>query len=307
MRILVVGAGAVGGYAAARMMESGADVTLLVRERRRRQLEENGLVVRSPKGDFQGRPVLISPGEPADPYDLAVIAMKAYGLSAALRDLAPYIGERTVLLPFLNGFRHLEDIAAAFPGRPLLGGVARIESTLDEEGRIVHTSPFHAFTYGRYAQLTDDRYSALKTELDRIPLLREHPDIVNDMWDKYLFISVMSGLTTLFDASAGEIRESPGGMAPFEQGFAEVSETILRAGGTLSDGIVERLMGSVAGLSHESTTSMLRDMRQGLPTETEHIHGYLLQLARLHGVQTPLLKLIYQRLSIYEKKRPDSR
>ncbi|MBW5446006.1 2-dehydropantoate 2-reductase [Cohnella sp. CFH 77786] len=303
MRILVAGAGAVGGYAAARMLEAGADVTLLVRENRRRQLERDGLAVISPLGDYAGVPKLISAGEAGEPYDLIVIAMKAYGLENALRDLRPYVGAQTVLLPFLNGFRHMDEIAAAFPGQPLLGGVARIESTLDESGRIVHFAPYHSYTYGRVEGMTDERYAALQAKLSSIPLLREHEDIVRDLWEKYLFITVMSGLTTLFDASAGEIRDVPDGMSWFERLFAETAETIRAAGGRLSDGIETRQLQVVAGMSAGSTTSMLRDLRQGLPTEAAHIHGYLLEQARRHGVRVPLLETVFQRLAIYESKR----
>ncbi|WP_276353392.1 ketopantoate reductase family protein [Cohnella caldifontis] len=308
MKILVAGAGAVGGYLAARMLETGADVTLLVRENRRKRLEETGLCVRSPLGDYTGRPRLITAGEEAGPFDLVVIAMKAYGLEGALRDLRPYVGEQTALLPFLNGIRHMEQIAAAFPGRPLLGGVARIESTLDESGRVLHLGSYHSFSFGRFGAMSDERYGALRTELSRIPILREHPDIVRDLWEKYLFISVFSGLTTLFDATVGEIRDVPdgNGIVWFERLFAEVSEAIARAGGRLGEGAAGKMLQTIAGMSPGSSASMHRDLKQGLPTEAHHIQGYLLELARRHGVQTPLLETVYQRLVIYENNRPKS-
>nr|AYQ74277.1 2-dehydropantoate 2-reductase [Cohnella candidum] len=302
VKILIAGAGAVGGYAAARMLEAGADVTLLVRENRKRLLEENGLTVISPVGNFSGKPKVITAGEAAGPYDLIVVAMKAYGLEQALEDLRPYAGENTALLPFLNGIRHMDLITASFPGRPLLGGVARIETTLDEQGRIVHFSPMQSFTYGRYGDMTDERYAELRTELSKIPLLREHDDIVRDLWEKYMFISVMSGLTTLFDATVGEIRDAAG-MVPFERFSAEAANTIAAAGGRLGDGIRERQLQAIAGMAPGSTTSMLRDMRQGLPTESRHIQGYLLELAGRHGIDTPLLETAYHKLSIYENAK----
>lgn len=306
MKILVAGAGAVGGYAAARMLEAGADVTLLVRENRRNQLEETGLCVRSPLGDYAGRPRLITAGETGGTFDLAVIAMKAYGLDQALRDLKPFVGERTALLPFLNGIRHMETIAEAFPGRPLLGGVARIEATLDERGAVHHGNSFALYTYGRYGEMPDERFAELQTELSRVPLLRGHPDIVRDLWEKYTFIAVMSGLTTLFDASVGEIRDVPGGMTWFERLFAEVSETVKAAGGRIADDAAEKQLRSIQGMAPGATTSMLRDLRQGFPTEAEHIQGHLLTLVREHGVSAPLLETVCQRLAIYENKRPKS-
>jgi 2-dehydropantoate 2-reductase len=305
MKILVAGAGAVGGYLAARMMESGADVALFVRERRKRQLEETGLCVSSPIGDYAGQPRLVTAGEDGGPFDLVVIAMKAYGLEDALRDLQPHVGERTALLPYLNGIRHMERIAEAFPGRPLLGGVARIEATLDELGRVVHLGSTHSFSYGRYGVMTDERYGELQAGLSRIPALREHPDIARDLWEKYLFISVLSGLTTLFDATVGEIRDVPdgNGIVWFERLLAEVSEVILKAGGKLSEGAAGKMLRAIAGMSPGSSASMHRDLKRGLPTEADHIQGYLLELARRHGVKAPLLEAVYQRLAIYENKR----
>jgi 2-dehydropantoate 2-reductase len=303
MRILVVGAGAVGGYAAARMLEAGADVTLFVREGRKRQLDATGLEVRSPLGDYTGRPNVITAGNSAEPYDLVLIAMKAYGLSAALEQIRPFIGPGTVLLPFLNGIRHMEVITASFPGTALLGGVARIESTLDAEGRILHDSSYHSFTYGRYGEMTDERYRKIQTDLARIPLLQEHADVVRDLWEKYLLITVLSGSTTLYDASIGEIRESPDGLSWFRQLLSEAAGVIRAAGGRLGEDIEERLYKVITGLSYGSTASMHRDLRQGFPTEAEHIHGYLLELARRHGTETPLLQIIHRRLTIYEQRR----
>lgn len=303
MRILIVGAGAVGGFIAARMLEDGLDVTLLVREARRAQLEARGLAVSSPAGDYAGRPKLLSAGEAGGPFDLVVLASKAYGLHGALEQIRPYVREETALLPFLNGFKHMRDIAEAYPGQPLLGGVARIESTLDASGTIVHMSAHYSFAYGRFENVPDGLYASIKSALSAARVLTESRDIRKALWEKYSFISGLSGLTTLFQATVGEIRDVPGGMESFRRLFAEIAGVIRASGGALPDEMAERNAGIVAGLSPQSTSSMLRDMRNGLPTEAAHLHGYLLELARAGGVTAPLLEAVYQRLAIYENKR----
>lgn len=303
MRILVVGAGAVGGYIAARMIEDGLDVTLLVREARKSQMLSGGLVVRSPRGDYAGRPKLIVAGDESAPFDLVVIACKAYGLPGVLAQIKPYLHARTALLPFLNGYKHMNDIAEAYPGQPLLGGVARIESTLDADGAIVHMSPFYSFLYGPFADLQGELYERIKHTLSTARVLTESSDIRRALWEKYSFISGLSGLTTLFQATVGEIRDAGEGIEWFKRIFDEIAGIIKAAGGAIPDNMAELNAKAVEGMSYGSTSSMLRDMRSGLPAEGSHIHGYLLELAREHGIPAPLLEVVHQRLAIYENKQ----
>jgi len=304
VKILVVGAGAVGGYAAARMLEAGLDVTLLVREGRKRQIAASGLVVHSPSGDYVGHPPLLVAGEAGGPFDLAIIASKAYGLPLLLDQLKPFLHPRTAILPLLNGMKHMEQIADALPGQPLLGGVARIEATLGGDGSIRHLTSMHRYTFGRYrGNLTDAEYETVRQTLSAVSLFSERVDIEQDLWEKYAFIAVLSGLTTLFQATVGEIRDHEPGLETFRRAFDETERVVRAAGGRLSEGYTDKQMTIVKGMSAASTSSMLRDMTQGLPTESEHIHGYLIELARRHGCPLSLLEVIRQRLAIYEAHR----
>ncbi|BBI36274.1 ketopantoate reductase family protein [Cohnella abietis] len=303
MRIVVIGAGAIGGYMAARMLEAGLDVTLLVREKRRSQLEKTGLVVLSTAGNHTSHPPLLVSGEAGGPYDLAIIATKAYGLAEILKQMKPYTHSQTVILPFLNGMQHFEQITKAYPEHPILGGVARIEATLGEDGAIHHLSAIHHFAYGKLRNLTDTQYETIKATLSAVPILVEKSNIERDLWEKYAFINVLSGLTTLFQASVGDILNTALGLETFKQAFTETYAVIQHAGGELSDGLMEKQLQIIKGLSATSTSSMLRDLIQGLPTESAHIQGYLVELAHRHNCPAPLLEIINQRLEIYENKR----
>ncbi|TFE19834.1 ketopantoate reductase family protein [Cohnella luojiensis] len=303
MKTVVVGAGAIGGFIAARMLEAGLDVTLLVREGRKQKLQAHGLVVKSPTGDHESRPPLLVSGEVGGPFDLVIMAIKAYGLNEAIEQLRPYLHPHTAILPFLNGMKHMEQLAEAYPGQPLLGGVARIEVTLGEDGVIHHLTPNHQFTYGKFRNFTEPQYEALRIALSVVPLFAEKSDIGRDLWEKYALINVLSGLTSLFQASVGDIRDSSRGMDTFKQAFQETSEVIRLAGGKLSEGLVEKQLKMIEKWPRESTSSMLRDLSLGLPTESEHIQGYLLELAHRYGCSVPLLEIIRQRLEIYENHR----
>ena len=148
MRILIVGAGSTGGYFGARLMQAGRDVTFLVRPARGAALRETGLQVVSPLGDFQVTPRLVTAGAIGGPFDIVLVTVKAFGLAAAIEDFAPAVGSQTMILPVLNGMKHVDDLQARFGADRVLGGVCRVSTTLDAQGRVLHLSPLHELVYG---------------------------------------------------------------------------------------------------------------------------------------------------------------
>ena len=142
MKILFLGAGAVGGYWAAKLTQSGAaDVTLLLREKRAEIVRKSGLVVKSPKGDFTV-PVKVVTRGPNDeigggPYDVIVLACKAYDLPSAMDAIAPAVGKDTTIVPMLNGHAHFATLDARFGKEKVAGGLARISGMLGPNGEIL--------------------------------------------------------------------------------------------------------------------------------------------------------------------------
>src|SRR5579863_1436488 len=148
MRILVVGAGATGGYFGGRLAEAGRDVTFLVRPKRAAQLRENGLQILSPHGDVTLRPQLVTADRITGPYDAVLLTVKAFALDAALADVAPAVGPRSMIVPVLNGMRHVDTLIARFGEKPVLGGVCLVATTLDPQGRIKQLAEFQQLIYG---------------------------------------------------------------------------------------------------------------------------------------------------------------
>src|SRR5215467_9791969 len=141
MRILVVGAGALGGYFGGRLKEAGRDVTFLVRPRRAEHLAKTGLVVRSPKGDITiAAPPTVLAENLTAPFDLILLSCKAYDLQDAMDSFAPAVGANTAILPLLNGMKHMDLLGARFGASAVLGGQCIISATLDGEGRILHST-----------------------------------------------------------------------------------------------------------------------------------------------------------------------
>src|ERR1700704_1541907 len=165
MRILIVGAGAVGGYFGGRLAEAGRDVTFLVRPSRAKQLARDGLRIISPHGDAILTPKLISAGEIDTPYDLIFLSVKAYSLESAMNDFAAAVGPETMILPVLNGMRHIDLLTKRFGEHAVIGGVCLVAAKIDEEGRIVQLADFQQLAYGERNGETTPRLQRLDATL----------------------------------------------------------------------------------------------------------------------------------------------
>src|ERR1700756_2467083 len=137
MRILVVGAGAIGGYFGARLAAAGRNVTFLVRPKRAEQLARGGLFVRSPNGDVKVAPPPVgTEATLRDPYDLVFLSCKSFDLEGAMSSFARAVGPDTAILPMLNGMGHIDTLQKRFGAGSVLGGQCQISTTLDAEGRV---------------------------------------------------------------------------------------------------------------------------------------------------------------------------
>ncbi|MGZ4160231.1 MAG: ketopantoate reductase family protein [Neobacillus sp.] len=303
MKILVVGAGAVGGYFGGRLLEKGEDVTFLVREGRRKQLEETGLVIESINGNVTLTPKMIVAGEEAESFDVILLSTKAYHLEGAIGSFRQYVGEETIILPLLNGILHLEKLIEEFGKERVIGGLCFLESTLDAKGRVIQSSPVHNLVFGeRTGERTErilkmaDAFSGTKANF------RLSKNINRDQWHKYLFISTLSGITTLMRAPIGPIREETNGRATLLQLTQELVGIMKQIDAPIAEDIEAIQMTQIDGLGYSMKSSMQRDMEKLLPVEADHLHGYLLEIARSKEISVPILAAVYGNLKVYEKQ-----
>lgn len=304
MRILVIGAGAVGGYFGGRLLEKGVDVTFLVRERRKKQLQERGLVIHSVHGDAALKPKLLVTGEKADPFDVIIFSNKAYHLPEAIRDAKPYAGAKTIILPLLNGMAHMNMLWNEFGKENVLGGLCFIETTLNEHGEIVQTSASHDVRFGEWSGERTERIVALEQLFSGCNArFRSSEKIVTDMWNKYLFITAMSGVTTLFRAPVGPIRSGKYGQEIIYGLLKEIAAVMRAHGAPIADDIEEQQLAQFNRIEAAMKSSMQRDMEKRQLIEADHLQGYLLSLAEQYNIATPLLKMVYHNLKIYEANR----
>ncbi|MED1409872.1 MULTISPECIES: 2-dehydropantoate 2-reductase [Bacillus] len=302
MRILVLGAGGVGGFFGGRLVEKGEDVTFLVRSRRKQQLEKKGLVIRSVNGDFSFQPKLITKEDITAPFDVILFSTKAYHLKEAIVDLKSFVGENTVIIPLLNGMAHLSLLQKEFSEEKVIGGLCFIETTLNSEGDVVQTSAANRLVFGEIKPQDVERMQRISKVFAGTKasfVLSEN--ILQDMWHKYLFITVMSGVTTLMRAPIGPIRESEGGREFIRNVFEESMQIMRAFGAPVKDNIVEEHMKTIDKISYDMKSSMQRDMEKGSFIEGAHLQGYLLELAKQLHIDTPLLEIVYQNLKVYQE------
>lgn len=303
MRALIVGAGSVGGYFGGRLAAAGRDVTFLVRPRRAAQLAE-GLTIIS-KGEETRVPAkLITTGKPAGEFDLILLAVKAYQLDAAIDDFGGYVTQGSMILPVLNGMRHMDILRARFGLSHVIGGVAKIASTLDEQGRIVEQADFHDLAYGEWSRERSGRILALDQFMTGAGFdARLSADIERDMWQKWAMLASLGAITCLLDGDIGQVARAAGGIDLVKSLFGEIVAAIAAAWRPLSDPFKAQVLSLLTDRGSTLTASMYRDMKGGYPVEADQIIGDLVTRATDKGIATPLLSAALTRLRVYEEMR----
>jgi 2-dehydropantoate 2-reductase len=304
MRILVIGAGALGGYFGACLARAGRDVTFMVRPRRAEQLGRAGLNIVSPHGDFVVFPNLVLADGIQGSFDVILVAVKSYSLDEAMEEFAPAVGPNTMILPILNGMKHLERLTGRFGAEPVLGGMANISAGLDAEGRVVQFFPNHELAFGEVAGGSSTRSSALEALFKGADISGRASDtVMHDMWEKFVQLSTVAGITCLMRASIGDILAAPGGREAIFRLFDECCAIASASGFPPRPAFMEFDRTLFTTANSPLKASMLRDIERGSVTEGEHILGDMVSRARALRIGTPLLDLARAHVAAYEVGR----
>lgn len=308
MRILCLGAGAVGGYFCGRLAEGGADVTFLVREARQKNIAEHGLRIESQVGNFTGPVQTVTAAQLRGPYDVVVLTCKAYDLDVSMDAIAPAVGPNTVILPLLNGIAHIEILNKRFGKDKVFGGVARIAATLTPDGVIKHLNDWRFVIFGEQDGTMTPRAQALKAAFDKTSVVATLvPDIMQKMWEKIVHLATVAGLTASMRANLGEIARTKHGMAIMAT-FFERNLAIGRAEGfTFDDKFIADFRPLITSKDSPHAASMMRDVERKGPIEANHIIGFLLERAEANGIDAEMHRLIFTNLQAYEERRAANR
>lgn len=305
MRILIVGAGAVGGYFGGRLAQAGRDVTFLVRPSRAKQLRQDGLRIISPHGDAVLTPKLITATEIDTPYDLVFLSVKAYVLEAAMHDFAAAVGPETMILPVLNGMRHVDLLTKRFGEHPIIGGVCLVATEIDDKGCIVQLADMQQLAYGERNGETTPRLQSLDATLQGAGFdARFSKDITQAMWEKWVQLASLGAITCLMRGTIGEVVAAPGGAELSLKAVDESAAAATACGHKPSEAILSRHAAAMTAPGSPLTSSMYRDLRKGAPVEVDQILGDFIERGSARGVATPLLKAAFVNLRVYQARFP---
>lgn len=304
MKILVVGAGATGGYFGGRLAEAGRDVTFLVRPGRAAKLSKTGLQITSPLGDVTVMPKIATTDSLDGRFDAILMTVKAYTLDAAMADVAPAVGPETMILPFLNGMRHMDVLAERFGPTVPLPCVCKIGSTLDEDGRIVHFNKLSELVYGEADGKPSERTIALDKVMQGAKFdAKLSPAVMQEMWQKWTMLATIGAATCMMRGTIGEIEAAPGGTDFVLALLEEVLAVVRKVGVAPADAFVETVRRSLNQKGSPQAPSMYRDLQSGASVEADQIVGDMVARGRAAGIPTPLLAAAYANLSVYQARR----
>jgi 2-dehydropantoate 2-reductase len=286
-------------------LQAGRDVTFLVRPRRASELASAGLVIKSPNGDVTLKdPPRVEADKIADKFDVVLLSCKAFDLDDAIKSFAPAVGANTAIIPMLNGMQHLDVLDAKFGAEHVLGGLCAIAATLNEKREVVQLQPMQSINYGERDGKLSDRVKAIDEAFTSgIAGAAASQHIMQDMWEKWVFLSSLAASTSLMRTSVGNILAAPGGRDFLLGMLDETSATATAAGYPPGGPFFERVKGMITAEGSPMTASMFRDIKAGLPVEADHVIGDLIKRADAAKVPVPKLRVAYTHLKAYEKQR----
>jgi 2-dehydropantoate 2-reductase len=308
VKILVLGAGGIGGYFGGRLAEAGVDVTFLVRPRRAEQLARDGLVVESPLGNIKV-PVKTVLAEKLQPgFDFVLFTCKAYDLDSAMDAISPAMRAGATIVPMLNGISHFERLDARFGKGNVMGGTCQINAMLKKDGTVIHGDPLQKMIFGERDRTKSVRAEAFATAVSSSKIDGQlSEDIEQDLWEKVVFLSALAATTTLFRGNVREIMAAPGGREAMERVLAGNVAIAKAEGHTPRDIAIDRAKKRLTDPEGLWSASMLRDLEGGGQVEADHVVGWMLERARKHKLDDTILSLAYTHLKAYEARRAAGR
>lgn len=305
MRVLIVGAGAIGGYFGGRMLQAGRDITFLVRPRRASELATDGLVIKSPKGDVTLKnPPVVQADAIKDKFDAVLLCCKAYDLDDAIRSFASAVGDRTAIIPLLNGMRHLDVLDKKFDAGHVLGGLCMIAATLNEKREVVQLGPMQSLGFGERDGKVSDRVRAIADVVRGCNFDGTASEtVVQDMWEKWVFLASSAASASLMRAPIGMILAAPGGKDFLLSLLDECRAVATAEGYPPRAPALERATAMLTTIGSPLTASMFRDIKAGQPIEADHVIGDLIARADAAKFPVPRLRTAYMHLKAYEQTR----
>lgn len=309
MRVLVLGAGALGGYFGGRLIEAGtAEVAFLVRPARQAALARDGLRIESPFGAWSGPVTTVTADEARPGWDVVLLSCKAYDLDDAIAAIRPTVDARTAILPVLNGLAHVDRLVGEFGAGQVLGGLAKIQATLAADGTVRHLNDWRWLTFGERDGAMSDRVRAIEAAFAPAKgvVAQAVPDVMARMWEKLVHLGTAAAGTVMMRANVGEIVRA-GGSGLLHRLLERNAAVAAANGFPMREAFLAEFRALFADPASAYATSMLRDLEAGGRIEADHILGYLLGAARAAGLPHELHEAAFLHARAYEQRRDAGR
>ena len=298
MKILILGAGGIGGFFGAHLIKAGIDVCFLVREKRRKNLNKFGLNIYSSKGNFSVKPFLLNQNLPPQHFDLIILTNKSYDLIESMKDIKPYVG-KAVIIPLLNGIEHFDILDNEFGKEKVFGGVAYVSTTLRDDGSIEHITSKASLKFGPRSKKNINiakSFNEVCEKTDFECYLSENIEL--DIWRKYVLIGTTAASTVLFQKSLGEISRTNNGKSTIIDIHKQCKNIVFSYGYDIGVEAENYNLNLITDRDSLIKASMLRDFETGKKTECEHILGYLIKLAEKKNIDCNLIKAAHARIQV---------
>ncbi len=300
MRIAVMGAGGLGGYFGARLCLGGADVHFIARGRHLQAMRDDGLRINGPEPLHVPRVNATDDARSIGPVDLVMLCVKLWDTDAALEQIRPLVGEHTAIISFQNGVLKDQAVRAVYGSGRVMGGVGYVATTIEGPGVIRQTGPMQRLLFGEFDASRSPRGQAfleaclaggIKAELS--------DDILREIWQKFVFLAALSGLTTTIRKPVGPIRENAQTRSLLRDVMREVVAVGRAHGVNLAEDYAEVRLKLADDVAYDMTSSMHHDLERGNRLEVRWLAGAVVELGHSKGVSTPLNRAIADILALH--------
>lgn len=303
MKILIVGAGGVGGYFGGKLAQANFDVTFIVRGKHLEAIQKNGLQVKSIDGNFIIFPKATDDISSISNVDLIILGVKSWQITEVAKSIKAIVGKNTMILPLQNGADNAEKLRTVFDSKNVLAGLCRIVSKVEDYGVINHFAFKPEIVFGEYDNQQTKRIKKVKNIFDKAEFQNKiSDDIYLDIWRKFLFITMVSGIATLTREVFGVLQQDESIRKIIEDTGKEIVAIANAKGIQLTKKDINIAIKSFDNCKYNTTASMQRDMIEGKPSELDNFNGYIVEQGKLLGIKTPTNSFIYHCLLPQEKK-----
>ncbi len=303
MNIVVIGAGAVGGYFGGKLAHAGFDVTFIARGKTFGAIKTNGLQIKSINGDFVVHPKVTDNINDIKNPDLIILGVKSWQIEDIAKQIKPILTDKTMVLPLQNGADNADKLLNILDAQNVLAGFCKIVSKIDAPGIINHFAYEPEIVFGEYDNKKIERVKNIKKVFDKAEFNNTISENIHlDIWKKFLFIATISGVGALTRSVFGVMREDDDVRQIMYQTANEIVAIANAKGVNLTNSDIEMVIKVVDNLDYNTTASMQRDIMEGRPSELENFNGYIVKMGKEFHITTSANSFTYHCLLPMEKK-----